>query len=143
MNKNQYITIEMAEIEYDRQELELHRYFSELNDRREFGEAVWCGVIHDKDAMDEEPAINNLFHDFEDFDTSTAVLSEEYSTKARHRKHRKSRRMTKVSRHKNQLAAGIGKGFKGNHHRSVRHEYDIPVGKSNFTNKVNSYAWHY
>lgn len=147
MNKNQYINIEMAEIEYDRQELELHRYFSELNDRREFGEAVWCGVIHDKDAMNEEPIINHLFSDFDDFDTRMAFMSEEHSIKARHRKHRESRRMTKVNRRKNthwvHYFDGTAKECKAKNHRAVRHEWDIPTGKSNFSHKIASCAYFY
>ena len=145
MNKYQYIAIEMEEIEYERQELELHRYFSELDDRREFGEAVWLGVIHDKDAESDEVISISVQLDFDDFDIKTAIIREEHSIKAQHRKHRNSRRKTKVNRRKNSRWVhyydGTAKECKAKNHKAVRREWDIPTGKSNFSHKVASFEY--
>lgn len=155
MNKYEFFAnelYEMARIRHDEQlalnyeeyccEAMLHHLW--LLDDRQFFEAVHFGDIFDKDAETYPVAIQMTIDlDVDDFDTSIYAKVTEYSTKALHRKHRKSRRKSKVRRKNNDFVAGIGKGFKGYHHCAVRREYDIPVGKSNFTHKVDSYPFHY
>lgn len=151
MNKYEFFTNELAEMLSNNRDARLILSYKEqiehltwMSECAKFRDAVDFGYIEDKDAEPYPVAVQlSINFDLDDFDISAVVVAEEYSIEALHRKHRKSRRKTKVRRKNNSFVAGVSKGFKGNHHCSVRREYDIPVGKSNFTHKVGSYAWHY
>lgn len=142
MNKHAFFLNEMVEMINDHIDLELVEHYTWMSECAKFRDAVNYMTVIDKDATDDDAVVVHLFLDCDDFDTSLAVIMEEHSTKALCRKHRKSKRMAKVRR-KSPFTSGVGKGFKTNSNRSIRHEYDIPIGKSNYSHKVNSYAWHY
>jgi hypothetical protein len=142
MNKYEFFHNELAEMVSDNDERKLIEHYTWMSECAKFLDAVDYMTVIDKDAIDEESTVVHLFLDCDEFDARLAVIIAEHGIEALHRKHRKSRRKAKVRR-KSPFIAGVGKGFKGNSNRSVRHEYDIPIGKSNYIHKVNSHAWHY
>lgn len=147
MNKYEFYHNELVEMTIDRTDKMLVEHYTWMSECAKFRDAVDFGEVINKDVIHPEVAVINLFSDFEDFDISTAVLVEEHSMKARHRKHRKSCRMAKVNRRKNSRWVyyfdGTAKECKVKNHRAVRHEYDIPMGKSNFSHKIGTceYFW--
>ena len=147
MNKHEFFLNELVEMTNDRIDRELVEHYTWMSECAKFRDAIDLGEIINKDIIHSEVTAINLFPDYNDFDTQEAVLSEKYSTKALHRKHRASRRMTKTKHRKNsrwiQYFEGTAKECKTNNHRAVRREYDIPTGKSNFSHKVSSYLYYY
>ena len=144
MNKYEFFINELTDMVNDRADLELVAHYAWMSECAKFRDAVDYGYIIDKDSETYPVEIRMTINiDIDDFDISVATRAEEYSIEALHRKHRKSRRKAKVRRKNNDFVAGIGKGFKGYHHCAVRREYDIPMGKSNFSHKVDSYPFSY
>lgn len=173
MNKYEFYHNELVEMTIDRNDKMLVEHYAWMSECAKFRDAidymdvvidkdfsfemsrdktipleVWKEVIHERNPKLRAELVDELKDSIEDaFDISTAVLSEEYSIKARHRKHRKSRRDAKVSRRKNSrwvyYLDGTAKECKTKNHRAVRHEYDIPMGKSNFSHKIGNreYFW--
>ena len=146
MNKYEFFHNELTDMVNDRTDLELVAHYTWMSECAKFRDAVDYGEIMDKDAVVLPIEVNcSLFLDCDEFDLRLAVNFAEYGTKAQHRKHRKSRRMAKVNRRKNSrwvvYLDGTAKECKVKNHRAVRREYDIPVGKSNFAHKVNSYGY--
>jgi hypothetical protein len=145
MNKHEFFNNEMAELARLRRDDELVARYTWLCECSAFRDAVDCMIAIDKDATDEEHTVVHLFLDCDEFDARMAVIIAERGTESLHRKHRKSRRMAKVSRRKDSrwvyYLDGTAKECKRKNHKAVRREYDIPVGKSNFSHKVGCYEY--
>lgn len=71
------------------------------------------------------------------------------SEKERHRRHRKSLRKEKAKRkmeknsHWAMYMPGTATQCKRKNHKATRREYDIPMGKGNFTHKLASFEYFY
>ena len=154
MNKYEFFNNELAEMLSDNREARLILGYEEqiehwtwMSECAKFRDAVDYGFIEDKDVVENGFITINLFPDWDEFDPRMYTMIAEYSTKAVHRKHRKSRRMAKVNRRKNShwvaYLDGTSKECKTKNHRAVRREYDFPIGKSNHHKKIASREYFY
>lgn len=147
MNKYEFFHNELTEMVNDRTDLELAAHYTWMSECAKFRDAVDYGVIMDKDFVNPVTVECSLFLDCDEFDIRLAVLVADRGVKALHRKHRKSRRDAKVNRRKNShwvyYYDGTAKECKKKNHKAVRREYDIPMGKSNFSHKIGSYEYFY
>ena len=147
MNKYEFFLNELVEMTNDRIDHELVEHYTWMSECAKFRDAADCGMVINKDVIHTEVTVINIFSDCDEFDTQAAIRSANHSTKARHRKHREARRISKVKcrkhSHWRHYYDGTAKKCKTNNHKAVRREYDIPVGKSNFSHKVGSYLYFY
>ena len=146
MNKYEFFINELVEMTNDRIEDALVEHYAWMSECAKFRDAVDYGRIIDKDSEAYPVAVKHtIIVDLDDFDISIAVREAEYSTKSLHRKHRKSCRMAKVNRRKNShwvyYYDGTAKECKRKNHKAVRREYDIPMGKGNFSHKIGTYEY--
>lgn len=145
MNKYKFFSNELTEMVNDHTDIELVVHLTWMSECAKFRDAVDYGEVIDKDVVDDEPITVKLWLDCDEFDTRLAFVVAEHSTEAIHRKHRKSRRMAKVNRRKNSrwvyYLDGTAKECKTKNHKAVRREYDIPMGKSNFSHKIGSHEY--
>lgn len=149
MNKYKFFAAEITAMLDDNAEKDWVAHAIQMSEIAIFLDAIDCGEVTDKDFEPIAASPKDYFHnfpaEFDDFDPLCWSIAAEYSTKALHRKHRKSCRMAKDKRRKNShwmyYYDGTAKECKTKNHKAVRREYDIPIGKSNFYHKVSSYEY--